>query len=76
MDRKYSKTVSRSDQLSEKCGGRWSYHSPSRQWRCEDGNRYVQTVLTGKDMEGEYTGETSLCMYYMDNSKPPEWVYL
>jgi len=59
--------------LSKKYGGKWKY-IPKCGWECDDGIRYVQKVLTGKDISGEYTGETSLCLYFRDNSKPSEWL--
>lgn len=62
--------------LSAKHGGSWQYNRKTRQWFSDDNNRYVHWVLTGKDFDGEYTGDCSLCMYYKDNSKSPEWIYL
>jgi len=70
------KAISITKLLAQKFGGKWQYDKKSHQWRADDNNRYVRYVLTGRDYEGEYTGESSLCMYFHDNSKSPEWVYL
>jgi hypothetical protein len=69
------KVKSISKLLGEKLGGKWKWEYPCY-WRCDDGNRYVARVATGMDFNGEYTGESQKCLYYTDNSKPPEWVYL
>lgn len=68
------KTKSRSLSLHEKYGGKWKYCRKQGQWNCDDGIRYVCDVLTGKDFDGEYTGESSLCMYFKDGSTP-KWIY-
>lgn len=60
--------------LEEKFGGKWKYNSSSAQWDKDDGSAYVCNVLTGRDMDGEYTGETSRCMYFTDG-RLPQWVY-
>lgn len=58
--------------LARKFGGKWRYLI-GQGWECEDGNRYVHSVLTGRDYDGEYTGDSRLCLYYRDNSNLPEW---
>lgn len=58
--------------LAERFGGQWTYER-GWGWNCDDGVRYVMRVLTGKDMNGEYTGATSLCLYYRDG-RAPEWL--
>lgn len=68
------KTVSVKDALEKKLGGKWKYHRPSGEWRCDDGIRTVSNVLTGMDHNGEYTGKSTKCLYYNDGRKP-EWIY-
>lgn len=68
------KTISVVKYLSKRYGGKWKYDSAAYQWNCDDGIRYVHRVATGRDMNGEYTGVSSACMYYRDGSKSPEWV--
>ncbi len=62
--------------FNEKFGGKWKYIPFKKTWECNDGIREIRSVLTGMDYNGEYTGETSLCMYFNDNSTSPEWVYV
>lgn len=63
-----------SEWFEQRFGGKWELHSEADGvWECDDGNRYVQSVLTGVDMNGEYTGETSFCMYFRDG-QTPRWV--
>lgn len=59
--------------LSEKYGGKWKYQYPC-DWFCDDKNRHVSRVATGTDFNGEYTGDSTLCMYY-DDGTTPEWIY-
>lgn len=68
------KSESVSSYLGRKFGGKWKYNRAS-EWHCDDGIRYVCHVLTGRDHNGEYTGESRKCMYYKDGSHPPQWVW-
>lgn len=63
-----------SDSLEIRFGGKWVYDRCHNQWNCDDGNRYVCSALTGRDFEGEYTGETRMFLYYRNNEKLPEFV--
>lgn len=57
--------------LNTKYGKGWKYiHNFG--WENKDG-RTVWRVATGKDMDGEYTGESSLCMYFNDGTMP-KWL--
>ena len=58
--------------LARKYGGKWKYIGFQGTWECDDGNRYCHRVATGRDMNGEYTGESSIYLYYIDGSKPTE----
>lgn len=68
--------ISISKALEIKYGGKWTYDRKLGQWNCNDEDRYVCNVLTGKDYDGEYTGESQMCLYHMKSNKPSEWVYL
>lgn len=70
------KTKPLTQALSERYGGKWKHRGFAGTWECDDGVRYVCGVLTERDFDGEYTGGSSLCLYYRDGSKSPEWVYL
>jgi len=67
------KLESRAANLSRRFGGKWKYKGFSGRWDCDDGIRYVCYVLTGRDIDGEYTGESSLCMYFLDG-RSPKWI--
>lgn len=69
------KIVTVSKKLEELLGGKWKWNRQTYQWDCDDGDRYVSKVLTGKDYNGEYTGETTMYMYSRSGSIPPKWVY-
>lgn len=43
-------------------GGKWKFDRKSKTWMCNDG-RYANYRLTGRDINGEYTGESSLYVY-------------
>jgi hypothetical protein len=60
--------------LARRFGGKWYYDPSSRWWLCSDGDRYVCRVAVGRDFEGEYTGESRMCMYHKASGKTPEWV--
>jgi hypothetical protein len=64
------------NELAKKYGGKWIYDRRSGTWECDDGIKYVCKILTGVDMDGEYTGESSLCLYCCGDVAPPEWVWL
>ena len=68
------KSISIVKKLAQKYGGKWTYNRSSGSWHCDDGIRYVCNVLTGKDYEGEYTGESTMCMYFKDG-RSSKWVY-
>ncbi len=61
--------------LAKNFGGKWKYDRRAGQWNCNDGNRYVVRVATGRDLNGEYDGTSSNIMYFRDNSELPVWVY-
>ena len=67
------KTESRAANLSRRFGGKWKHNPFAGQWDCDDGIRYVCDVLTGRDFDGEYTGGSSLCMYFRDG-RTPKWI--
>lgn len=71
MEKKY-KARPLSHVLTEKFGGKWKYQICDSTWRRADG-AYCAHVLTGRDYDGEYTGESRLCVYFKDRS--PEWLY-
>ncbi len=73
MGKNKLKTQSISSALAKKFGGKWKYFNHAH-WACDDGIRYVRRVATGTDFNGEYTGETMMCMYYNDGTSP-EWIY-
>jgi len=58
--------------LEGRFGGKWTYQIQFG-WECDDGVRYVWRVATGLDHNGEYTGESSKCLYYRDG-RTPEWI--
>lgn len=63
------KTRSICGQLSEKFGGKWTYNSDAETWYCDDQDRYVRRLVIGQ-------GETTLCMYFTNSDKPPNWIHL
>jgi hypothetical protein len=69
------KALSTAKIFTTRFGGQWSYHRVAGWWECDDGVRYICRVPTGMGLDGEYTGDSCYCMYYFDNSKPPEWVF-
>lgn len=70
------KVVSFRKRLEQKYGGKWK-HKLNEGWYCDDNIRYVKNVsafnysLTDSD---EFRSETWL--YYSDNSKLPEMVFV
>lgn len=59
--------------LARKFGGKWRYEGHGA-WECDDGNRYVWRVHTGGyDYSGNDMPGSSLCLYYRDGLKTPEW---
>lgn len=68
------KIITFSKRLEQVYGGKWNFLVGKGLWVCDDGIRYVKLVLTERDHEGEYTGKTSPCMYFMDG-RAPEWVH-
>jgi len=62
------------DYLRDKYGETWQYDRRAYQWRQIDGTLYAHKVLTGKDFEGEYTGQWTMCLYDSSNERPPEWL--
>lgn len=58
--------------LKEHYPGSWKYCRHSKMWICEDRGLQVTRVATGRDLDGEYTGEWSMCLYGLESG--PKWL--